>query len=100
MYVPTFFTSSPQSAGLPTLQRHSRRVTDTEQQQQLPLYYNAYRAPNQQVKILALGSWFFTPSIVVGAPEIGGTSFVPFAVPNVALNPCALGFPETQHNLF
>merc|ERR1712200_236351 len=39
VYVPTFFTSLPQ------LQRINRQT----QQVDLPLYYNAYRAPNQQV---------------------------------------------------
>merc|ERR1712037_351693 len=50
VYVPTFFTSEPQpnvadSASLPQLQRINRQT----QQVDLPLYYNAYRAPNQQV---------------------------------------------------
>jgi hypothetical protein len=51
VYVPTFFTSEPQpnvadgSQTLPQLQRINRQT----QQVQLPLYYNAYRAPNQQI---------------------------------------------------
>merc|ERR1712203_1063431 len=49
VYVPTFFTSEPQpnvaDASLPQLQRINRQT----QQVNLPLYYNAYRAPNQQV---------------------------------------------------
>merc|ERR1712088_445443 len=50
VYVPTFFTSEPQpnvadSASLPQLQRINRQT----QQVDLPLYYNAYRATNQQV---------------------------------------------------
>merc|ERR1719367_599313 len=49
VYVPTFFTSEPQpnvaDATLPQLQRINRQT----QQVELPLYYNAYRAPNQQV---------------------------------------------------
>jgi len=56
VYVPTFFTSEPQpsvvgssaaaSQPLPKLQRINRQT----QQVQLPLYYNAYRAPNQQLQ--------------------------------------------------
>merc|ERR1712080_79841 len=49
VYVPTFFTSEPQpnvaDASLPQLQRINRQT----QQVELPLYYNAYRAPNKQV---------------------------------------------------
>merc|ERR1712060_422641 len=49
VYVPTFFTSEPQpnvaDSSLPQLQRINRQT----QQVDLPLYYNAYRAPNQQV---------------------------------------------------
>merc|ERR1712051_242253 len=49
VYVPTFFTSEPQpnvaDSSLPQLQRINRQT----QQVNLPLYYNAYRAPNQQV---------------------------------------------------
>merc|ERR1712203_784999 len=49
VYVPTFFTSEPlpnvADSSLPQLQRINRQT----QQVDLPLYYNAYRAPNQQV---------------------------------------------------
>merc|ERR1711990_843574 len=49
VYVPTFFTSEPQpnvtESSLPSLQRINRQTQKVD----LPLYYNAYRAPNQQV---------------------------------------------------
>merc|ERR1712203_408569 len=49
VYVPTFFTSEPQpnvaESSLPSPQRINRQTQKVD----LPLYYNAYRAPNQQV---------------------------------------------------